>query len=357
MEHTTPQSTFDVAVTDYSLHQQSMGYAKNSVEVAQVVLRALRRHIGGTPLGAIKGTHISEFMLEQAKTRKPRSLASTHTQLSGFFKWCEQTGRIKPNSSPMVGRRAPRFMETERERVPVEQFPELLELAGQEEPRDRALVAVGLYALLRDGEITSLRVGDVNLDSCELLATIHKSRIQDRIPISSALHAELRAWLLHYQEITGGLEPDFKLIPSPRYLRERLPDGRYLRGDFSHYDTETSLAKSSSVVTPLLAKMGFRTVDETGRSTGEGAHTLRRSGARALYDALTAQGRGDALRIVQTMLHHKNVLQTQHYIGLNPDRETRDTLIKGAVLFNFEKGESFRGGEDAATARLRLVRG
>lgn len=352
MEYT---STLDVAITDYRLHQQSMGYSPNSVEVAQVVLRALRRNVGGTPLGAITGNHISEFMLKQAETRAPRALASTHQQLRSFFKWAEQTGRIQPTKNPMIGRRSPRFMEVERPRIPVHDFPRLLDIAGKADPVVRALVAIGLYAMLRDGEMTSLEVRDLDLDACELHSTIHKSKVQDSVPISAALHAELRQWLLHYESVTGHLQPHYRLLPAPRYARLRQPSGKYLRGDFTHYDTSTSFQKSSSVVTPLLAELGMRTVDENGKSTGEGAHTLRRSGARALYDALTEQGRGDALRIVQTMLHHKNVIQTQHYIGLNPDKATRDTLIRGAVLFDFERTD-IRGDKDGQGAHLRLVR-
>lgn len=348
------ESTLDTAIDDYRIHQVSMGYADNSVQVAQVVLRQLRKHVGGTPLGAIKSTHIAEFMIESGKTRSPRSLHSTHAQLCSFFKWARVNGRI--NHDPMFGRRPPKFVDKERTRIPSSDFPDLLDVAGQDDPSVRALCAIGLYALLRDSEITALEVRDVHLDECTLFAKIQKSKVEDLVPINAALHAELRRWLLHYESVVGTLRPEYKLIPRIVIQRgERLSNGRYASGTFGGYNTGASLMKASERVTPVLAELGVKVVGEDGRSLREGAHTLRRSGARALYDALTEQGRGDSLRIVQTMLHHKNIIQTQHYIGLNPDRETRDSLLRGAVLFDFERS-GVSGYQDGTGEGLRLVR-
>ena len=81
--------------------------------------------------------------------------------------------------------------------------------------------------------------------------------------------------------------------------------------------------------------MGYATRDASGKSTREGSHTLRRSGARAYYDHWVAEGRADAIRIVQTLLHHKKVEQTQEYIGLELDRANRDELMRGVTIFGF----------------------
>jgi integrase len=69
----------------------------------------------------------------------------------------------------------------------------------------------------------------------------------------------------------------------------------------------------------------------------EGVHTLRRSGARALYEELVAgdhEARDEAIGMVQAMLHHKTRAQTEHYIGLEAAREKRDKVFKGKQMFS-----------------------
>ena len=70
-----------------------------------------------------------------------------------------------------------------------------------------------------------------------------------------------------------------------------------------------------------------------GRAMGEGSHTLRRSGARALFDRLAESGYDRSLRIVQSMLHHSSVTITEKYIGVTPDQRSRDEIIKGQEMY------------------------
>jgi len=72
-----------------------------------------------------------------------------------------------------------------------------------------------------------------------------------------------------------------------------------------------------------LRKMGYPTL-------GEGFHTLRRSSARALFEALRSagEGRDHALMVVKEFLNHASVTQTEHYLGLNQERAIRDAILK-----------------------------
>lgn len=88
--------------------------------------------------------------------------------------------------------------------------------------------------------------------------------------------------------------------------------------------------------------------DESGSSLSEGVHTLRRSGARALYDRLVSEGYDGAMRTVQSMLHHSSIQTTEHYLGIHLDKKRRDDVVRGKHLFptsteNVVGMESIRG--------------
>ena len=70
----------------------------------------------------------------------------------------------------------------------------------------------------------------------------------------------------------------------------------------------------------------------------EGGHTLRRSGATALYDQLTFMGHDRAIRICQAMLGHSSVQTTEIYLRLDLDRKVRNDLLAGKPMFP-DRGE------------------
>lgn len=342
--------TLSEARADFSLHQRSQGLAHNTILNRNIVIRQLQEEVGDLMLFNIKDQHITQFFLAQSATRSQRSLVNTHSHLGVFFKWCVNTGRMKPQANPMNGRRRPKYTEKERARLHVSKFPYLLELADQRDPRDRAMVAVGLFALLRDQEMASIRIRDVDLDAGFIFANITKSHLEDRVPISAVLDAELRRWFVAYQASVGALRPEYLLIPSVLTERVQKATGGFAPSKRIGYDPFRPVLKCGQLATPLLEQAGIETRDKDGKSNREGAHTLRRSGARALYDALVDKGRPDSLRIVQTLLHHKNIVETQRYIGLNPDRETRDTIMRGAVLYGFENIKTIGSVSDEGEA-------
>jgi len=75
---------------------------------------------------------------------------------------------------------------------------------------------------------------------------------------------------------------------------------------------------------PLRA-FGVTLRDGDDKSKMEGVHTLRRSGARALFDEMVAQGSYDrVLRNVSAMLHHKSTVMTERYLGFDVDVTKRN---------------------------------
>lgn len=350
------QQTLRQAWDDYNKHGRSMGRKDNTMNGRQSAFGKFVDQHGHRKLSQISDQHIAEYMLRAAETRQASSLASTNAIISAFFTYCVKTGRLQPQQNPMLVREAPKVEKKEQIRVPVHRWPELLQLAQENGPRDRMLIAMGLYTLLRDQEMAMIRIRDVDLGAGSILAHIPKTNDMDRVPITADLDYELRTWYSHYQSKVGPLNPDMLLLPARRPGPPvRQHDGTWKASPYYTYDPYAPLGKSARIVTPLLVKLGYPARDERGRRTGLGAHTLRRSGARAYYDHHVNQNRVDAFRLVKTMLHHSRDETTQKYIGLREDRETRDQLLRGVTIFGLHELSSIGGvhlGHTEAVAQV-----
>lgn len=327
------QTLLSDAIDDYERFRRSMSIAKSTLKQEKSTMKRFLAVSGNIYVHNITDLHITRFFEDLARTKEPTSMRNDHTFLLGFFEWCRKTKRMNRDSDPMYGRRAPVKVVKERSRIHVSKFPALLDAAEKRSPRDRVMMALLLYTLGRDQEICTLRIKDIDLDAGYLRVIVHKSKKEDRIPISSELDVELRRWLTVYAQEVGHLEPHYYVVPSRQTLLERQDNGR-IGAKHARYTPERKLPYLSRYVTPILADIGFPTVDENGKTLGEGAHTIRRSGARALYDRLVDDGYDRALRLVQAMLHHSSVSVTEQYIGVTADRRTRDDILRGKPMYD-----------------------
>ena len=139
---------------------------------------------------------------------KPSTYNLYFTNIRLFFKWCMVRGYTTVD--PFFGQRespAP----ASHLRIPLEKFPTLINSAYR--PRERMMVCLGLYLMLRESEVRSIQLKHVNLSEGWIQVTIHKNRDKtiDQMPISPELDAELRTWLT--------------FSPTPRTTRRRVvPD-------------------------------------------------------------------------------------------------------------------------------------
>lgn len=243
-----------------------------------------------------------------------------------FFAWCQRRGYVRENP---VERRPEREDPADPMFIPVDQFGDLLDNADN--PRDRMVISLGLYLFLRSSEIQTLRVGDLLNDFSGIHTTQHKTGSRDLMPVSSELQRELHDYLDWYWSQTT-YEPQSFLVPALRRVSTE-PDAYPGTGRFHRVPTRLELeprmpvTKPHRIVQTALAEMGLPVFRQ-------GGHTLRRSGARALFDSLRAeQGVDGALQVVKSMLHHENVAMTERYLGVAPEREIRDARIKGRPMF------------------------
>lgn len=320
------------ALESYQRFRASQGIGKNTIRNEMSNLKVFLRVNGNIWCHQIDDRQVTRFFEELAKTRSMNSLRPVDSALRSFFDWCRNTRRMPVDRDPMFGRRRPKAIKRERQRVHVSKFPTMLDNAEAVSPWHRALTATLLYTLLRGGEVADLRIRDVDLDGGFLRTRIFKTNQEDLLPISVELDRELRKWLTVYTTEVGPLEPHYYLIPKRHGIPIPGPNGRYRECRFKLHP-EVRVGKIAEKVKPILESVGVA-VDEGG----EGGHTLRRSGARALFDALSEAHHPRPLRVVKDMLHHASESVTERYIGVEADRLDRDMVIRGREMFALPVG-------------------
>lgn len=306
-----------LAITTY-LNYRANGWSASTVRNDRKVLNKLIAHTGDVKLASLTPEVMDEFL--QSKPMNPDSPSTYNlyfSALRNFFRWARQRKYIPIDFDPLVGQRVKKKPEVARFRVPMEEFPALLDAAAT--PRDRMIIAIGLYLMVRESEARSIRLGDLNLHEGTVAVTVHKTKQFDLMPISSELDAELRQYLVWYAAQHGKLEDDWYLIPQSK-----------LTNRFQVFEMNpTKCLGSGGMSRPIqkaVTKLGYN-ADRVGM------HTLRRSAAAAVFLEKTRMGYDGALRQVSAWLHHKSQRTSEIYIGIDIDKNTRNEETKAQSLY------------------------
>lgn len=322
------------AIDEFLTARASGGYRANTVRNDANNLRALLAKVGNIQVKNVTARHVDEYMADgQARGLEASTLNLRLASLRAFFRHCTHRKYIVAANDPSAHRRKYRDPGKARLRVPVIDFVRLLDAAG--DPRDRIVLALGLYLLVRSSEIRLLTVADVDLSTGTIQVVIPKTSKYDEMPICAELDAELRMWLTFYSLNAGrSLRPTDALVPVwEKGQIHRTSDGKVRIGKAERLVPARPYASPHMAVQAALIRCGYLTRDARGKSLREGVHTLRRSAARARFDAVADQGVDRALRHVQALLHHASIATTERYIGLDADRVVRDELVRGKVMF------------------------
>lgn len=323
------------AIEEFVTSRSSQGKRVSTIRNNRQTLRDLLTAVGNIQTRNVTSRHIDMYFTSASQRRSPAVLNNDLATLGLFFRWCRLRKYMERDDDPTAGHNPRKVAPRDRNRVAPAQFAALLNAAGKDHARDRMVVALGLYLFLRQGEIASLRLRDVDLENGEIRVEIHKTSDLDYMPISSELDAELRRWLTWYAEHHGSLDPDWYLVPAkhaPTWVHNQ--QGRFQAAPgVLLLKPERMMTKIEEVAKRALVGIDFPIRDAQGVSTREGIHTLRRSGARALFDELASRGYDGALQRVRAMLHHSTGTMTERYLGINVERRQRDAQVKGQPLF------------------------
>jgi integrase len=243
------------------------------------------------------------------------TVATRLHQLRSFLHWAMRKGWLVDDPTLLI--RATPPAREERVRLDARGLLDLIEAADY--PQHRIVLALCANLALRQAEIKTLLMRDLDLAKGELLVHIHKTRKTppDRMPITAELDGELRRWLDHYRAAQPGLTPDSHLVPSQHYTP--------LSGRVT-YRPDRSVAEPEDIVKRALTGLGWP--EEAVK--GEGIHLVRRSVARIYFDAAEAEeSYHEALLGTMRLLHHDRPETTLHYIGVDRQTLARDRFLRG----------------------------
>lgn len=251
--------------------------------------------------------------------RANRTLNTDRAIVRAFVEFLHRRHYLSPEFNPALsmGENAPRkkTFHIDDAILTYEEGRRTLDAAGQRHLRDRVVVALGLFAGLRESEILALRVGGVDFRQGKIKVWRDKPDEWHYVKMSVPLAKELRSWLDHLQVLYGELQSDWYVVPA----KLRVLPGKY-KGDFrmnQHWPMDPT-RPAHGVCKDVIG--AFRAAG-IPKKADEGAHTLRRTAACWVLDAT-----GD-IRAVMYFLGHKQQATTELYIQYNPQAEKMDGAI------------------------------
>lgn len=306
--------TLKAVKIDYIAFRMSSGRKSATIIKDEQCLTSLIEFYGDIPV-----EQINDLVPFFAPDRwSSASYRNSHVSVfRSFFEFCRKRGYAPLTFDPMYGLEFAPNPPKDKRYVPVDEFPALLDAA--QNPRDRIIIALGLYLFLRQGEITGLVLNSYDAEEKRIGVRVFKTNLFDRMQVNSELAVELDRWLTHYRASSRFLSPSSFLVPS------RTPATA-----ISSYLPGRPFSRPYRATQAALAALGWRD-DEI---EGEGGHLLRRSGARGLYYHLRdEQGNERAMALVQRRLHHANRAMTERYIGVTIEDGELDDLLLGKPMF------------------------
>lgn len=317
--------------------------SKSTIANDRQTLTYFLTEVGNIQTKNLAVRHGEQFMVALAnRNLQASTLAGHHARLGTFVGWLKASKYLGHWDDPLATTRRPKVARKIKMRVPMDDFPRLLDTAHT--PRHRILTALGVYIFLRAGEVKVLRLDDVILSEHLIRIRQPKTKKEDEMPICAELGDEIRRWMTWYavhapREL---LDTDY-LVPSLQPARVQDETTHRFVAAFGTLVPEKPVNRPSSLIQQVLRSAGYDVRDQWGNSLYEGCHTLRRSGARALYDHLVDdRGYDGALRTVQAMLHHETTAQTEEYLGLDLDIKKRDKLLRGESMFGTDRTAEVR---------------
>lgn len=253
------------------------------------------------------------------------SLDSFRTTYKQFAEWLKANGLVYPDFNPVydIGRTArkagtrPPERQFRRRFVPWWEWPRLIDATHH--PRDRMLIATGLYLGRRASELAFMKWGHIDRERREVvLYNIKRRRMVlqgEPVYLNTVLAQEYDRYYRWYVARYGEPNPEHPFLPA-RMTGKALQQARQADGGSTVAFREKTTMQdwplniSQPMRIETVRDIVHRTLIEFGWSEsdlfGEGGHTLRRS------CAVWAEEFG-GLAAAQALMDHPDARMTQHY--------------------------------------------
>jgi integrase len=311
--------TLSQAVALYDQYIKAQGLAANTRKNKIQTLNHAKRLWGNPVIRRIQHKDISEYF-----TAHPEWAPKTRNLYLGglreFFAFCRNTNIAPLDFDPTRGWRSVREPSSTRFWLPPAEFPGLLDAAIH--PRDRMIIAVGLFAVLRGSETRILAFGDVDLTKSKLHVYVTKTKREMELPIVYELAEEFERYFEWVKHTQGPIQPSWVLTPTRHIGTFTGPGGQHVPSIGMKMTTQ--FQNIYMPVRDTFKRLGYDMPGKTGN------HALRRSGARMLLDFFRqVEGEQSAVLRVSNMLGHKNLKDTLNYIGLDIESDQLHAKLAG----------------------------
>jgi integrase len=254
---------------------------------------------------------------KSGQARSEHSLNIDRTAIRTFVEWCRESGYMDPTKpNPALALQFAQVVQTRR-------FDDLvltraeaaaaIMAADERHPRDRLVVALGLFGGLRMSEMRNLRWQDINWLHKELNFLREKTRGNQAayytVGFNGSLKAELLRWQQYVQTHYGAIDPKWYVCPARAHIAVRpgckRPKMEPMWPVLPHKRAANFLEDIHAVLTAIGKP----------KEEGQGAHVLRRTFANILREDT-----GD-IRNVTIALGHKNQATTEKYLHRNREAD------------------------------------
>lgn len=327
------------AIAAFNVDRMHQGIAEGTRKNDARCLNYLLTDVGNVNTRNLRPQHMDVFWSRRT-TWGPGAMNNGYVTLSVFFGWCQSRGYMSRNMNLLERRRKNKVPPRDRIIIPQGEFSTFLD--GIQDPRARITCALGLYLFTRISETEGLRWQDVDTLSAAPTVEVFRKKTQtlDTLPLCEELLYELKRWRLAYAARVGSQpEPGWFVVPGQTNARQYGVKGT--KGFGGSFTPQWLVDKRPDLGRPIrtaLENAGYYLPQE-------GGHTLRRSGATALYNQLSSVGHDRAIRICQAMLGHSNIATTEVYLRLDLDRKVRNDLLAGKPMFPTEEAVVIQLGQ------------
>lgn len=314
------------STTEYIDQLLAKGTPIKTVKGQAESLRAFVRAVGNLDTAKVDSTHVARFFGANLQWQ-PGTRNNRLSHLNLFFKWCRFRRYMPVDSDPTYGWKALRYIPAEKMLIPRNEWPRLFSACQDE--LETILLATGLYVLTRGSEVQGIQLKHVKLNGAKPVIQIVRIKNKQRalLPIIEEYEPYVRDHLTWMAQ-NGWTSPNHYLIPTHYSPLNAPGNGRFVVGS-RQVNPNKPICRPYDKVKAILDRAGYATY-------WEGVHTLRRSGARAMFDALCDRGYDGALRKVQAMLGHAKSATTERYLGISLDEMMLLEEFAGQPLYPCE---------------------